>query len=309
MAISGTQTFNLEIVDIIEDAYERAGLKLESGYDFRTGRRAIDLLMLEWQNRNIDIWMVEELYWDAYNDGGPGSDKIEAEALWNLTNDVSEYQVRTGTVELLDVVIRTGDGAGTTAGTDKGKFSTDWSDTRLNRLSERAYATIQNKQTRASTGATPTSYYVKTHEILDVSVDGDGATVPQKMSIELYPSPGTGSGESGGADFNLIYWRTKRIADTGTPGSNTIEVPGQYLPALVSGLAYNVALKHGEVGGRIAALKTDYDEQIMLLGKKASVNNEGQTVVPVQQTPAPQQYPVVKGRDGGVRIVKSTGRR
>ena len=86
-------------------------------------------------------------------------------------------------------------------------------------------------------------------------------------------------------------------------------MPGQYLPALVSGLAYNVALKHGEVGGRIAALKTDYDEQIMLLGKKASVNNEGQTVVPVQQTPAPQQYPVVKGRDGGVRIVKSTGRR
>ena len=174
MAISGTQTFNLEIVDIIEDAYERAGLKLESGYDFRTGRRAIDLLMLEWQNRNIDIWMVEELYWDAYNDGGPGSDKIEAEALWNLTNSVSEYQVRTGTVELLDVVIRTGATAGTTAGTDKGKFSTAWSDTRLNRLSERAYATIQNKQTRASTGATPTSYYVKTHEILDVSVDGDG---------------------------------------------------------------------------------------------------------------------------------------
>ena len=96
---------------------------------------------------------------------------------------------------------------------------------------------------------------------------------------------------------------------TNTTGANTVEVPGQYLPALVAGLAYGVGMKHGEVGGRIAALKTDYDEQIMLLGKMASPNNEGHTVVPVQQQPAPQQYPMVRGRDGQVRISRSAGRR
>jgi len=310
MAISGTQTFNLEVVDLIEEAYERAGLKLESGYDYRTGKRSIDLLMLEWQNRNIDIWMVEEVIWDSFNDGGPGSDTDLDNTDYSLTDEVSQYEIRTGTVELLDVVIRTGVTKGETTGAppggNLGKYLTGWADTRLNRLSERVYATLSDKQSRLTLASdVPTSYYVKTHEILDI-----GAGTNQKMAIEIYPSPWDGTDDnSEGADYNLLYWRTKRIADTGNPGSNTVEVPGQYLPALVAGLAYGVGMKHGEVGGRIAALKTDYDEQIMLLGKMSSPNNEGHTVVPVQQQPAPQQYPMVRGRDGQVRISRSAGRR
>jgi len=295
MTISGTQTFNLEVSDLIEEGYERAGLKLESGYDYRTGKRSIDLLMLEWQNRNIDIWMVEELYWDNQTDGG-SSDPLT----YALANETSLYEIRTGTVELLDVVIRTG-----TVPT-AGKFGSGWSDSRLNKLPERSYATITDKQARLALPTdVPTSYYVKTHEILDI-----GSSTNQKMSIEIYPSPSDGlSGRSAGTDYNLVYWRTKRVADTGNPASNTVEVPGQFLPALVSGLAYNIGLKHGEVGARLGALKTDYDEQIMLLGTKASPNNQGETLAPIQQSAAPQQYPVVRGRDGRSRITRSAGKR
>ena len=60
MATSGTYTFNLDLSDILEEAYERAGLELRSGYDYRTARRSLDLMFLEWQNRGLNLWTVQE---------------------------------------------------------------------------------------------------------------------------------------------------------------------------------------------------------------------------------------------------------
>ena len=59
MATSGTPTFNLDLSDAMEEAFERAGLELRSGYDYKTARRSIDLLMLEWQNRGLNLWTVK----------------------------------------------------------------------------------------------------------------------------------------------------------------------------------------------------------------------------------------------------------
>ena len=58
MATSGTTSFTLDVSDIMEEAYERAGLELRSGYDYKTARRSLDLLMLEWQNRGLNLWTV-----------------------------------------------------------------------------------------------------------------------------------------------------------------------------------------------------------------------------------------------------------
>lgn len=60
MATSGTTGFTLDLSDIIEEAYERAGLELRSGYDYKTARRSLDLLMLEWQNRGLNLWTVRD---------------------------------------------------------------------------------------------------------------------------------------------------------------------------------------------------------------------------------------------------------
>ena len=60
MATSGTTSFTLDLSDIMEEAYERAGLELRDGYDYRTARRSIDLLMLEWQNRGLNLWTVRD---------------------------------------------------------------------------------------------------------------------------------------------------------------------------------------------------------------------------------------------------------
>ena len=59
MATSGTFAFNLDLGEAIEEAFERAGLELRSGYDYKTARRSIDLLMLEWQNRGLNLWTVK----------------------------------------------------------------------------------------------------------------------------------------------------------------------------------------------------------------------------------------------------------
>jgi len=60
MATSGTTGFTLDLSDIVEEAYERAGLELRSGYDYKTARRSLDLLMLEWQNRGLNLWTVRD---------------------------------------------------------------------------------------------------------------------------------------------------------------------------------------------------------------------------------------------------------
>ncbi len=59
MATSGTFTFNLDLSDAMEEAFERAGLELRSGYDYKTARRSLNLMMLEWQNRGLNLWSVE----------------------------------------------------------------------------------------------------------------------------------------------------------------------------------------------------------------------------------------------------------
>ena len=56
MATSGTYAFNLDLSDILEEAYEMAGLELRSGYDYRTARRSLDLMFLEWQNKGLNLW-------------------------------------------------------------------------------------------------------------------------------------------------------------------------------------------------------------------------------------------------------------
>ena len=60
MATSGTYAFTLDLGDIVEEAFERAGLVVRSGYDYRTARRSLDMLMLEWQNRGLNLWTIQE---------------------------------------------------------------------------------------------------------------------------------------------------------------------------------------------------------------------------------------------------------
>jgi hypothetical protein len=119
MATSGSTLFNLDVTEIAEEAWERAGREMRSGYDLRTARRSMNLMTIEWQNRGINMWTMEEGY-------------------INLVQGQAAYDLPADTIDLLEHVIRTGAGSVST--------QTDLS---ITRISVSTYATIPNKLQQA----------------------------------------------------------------------------------------------------------------------------------------------------------------
>lgn len=115
MATSGTAIFNLEFTEIAEEAWERAGREMRSGYDLRTARRSMNLLTIEWQNRGINMWTIEE-------------------GTINLNQGTASYNLPADTIDLLEHVVRTGAGNASTQ-----------SDLNISRISVSTYSTIPNK--------------------------------------------------------------------------------------------------------------------------------------------------------------------
>ena len=118
MATSGTTTFNMDFTEIAEEAWERAGREMRSGYDLRTARRSMNLLTIEWQNRGINMWTIDE-------------------GTISLVQGTSSYDLPADTIDLLEHVIRTG----------SGNVSTQ-SDLSISRISVSTYASIPNKLTQ-----------------------------------------------------------------------------------------------------------------------------------------------------------------
>jgi hypothetical protein len=115
MTTSNTTAFNLEFTEIAEEAWERAGREMRSGYDLRTARRSMNLMTIEWQNRGINMWTIEE-------------------GTINLLQGVSTYDLPSDTIDLLEHVIRTGAGNASTQ-----------SDLTISRISVSTYASIPAK--------------------------------------------------------------------------------------------------------------------------------------------------------------------
>ena len=116
MTTSGTSAFNLDLNDIIEEAFERCGVEVRTGYEHRTARRSLNLLTIEWANRGINLWTIEQ-----------GSiPLVQGQIVYTLPVD---------TIDLLDQVIRTQTGVNQT-------------DINISRISVSTYATIPNKNTQ-----------------------------------------------------------------------------------------------------------------------------------------------------------------
>ncbi len=118
MPTSGTTNFTMDFTEVAEEAFERAGREMRSGYDLRTARRSFNLLTIEWQNRGINLWTIE---------------KVELP----LLTGVSNYVLPADTIDLLEQVVRTGAGDAATQ-----------SDLNITRISVSTYATIPNKLTQ-----------------------------------------------------------------------------------------------------------------------------------------------------------------
>jgi len=185
-----------DLPDLFEEAFERAGLEMRSGYDLKTIRRSLNILTLEWQNRGINLFTIES-------------------GTLSLSAGTATYTMRTGT-------------------------GTSQLDTNVNRISVSTFAQKSNKNTQGK----PTQIFVQ--------------RLAGSTTVTLHPVPDT--------TYTLAFFRLKGIdsISTGITGTTTSLIPPRFVPCLVSGLAYYIAMKRPEVADRVGALKQEYEFQFEL---------------------------------------------
>ena len=297
MATTGTTSFNLDVNDLIEEAFERCGKELRSGYDFKTARRSLNLLTIEWANRGINLWTIEQ-----------GTIVMET--------GQATYPLPVDTIDLMDTVVRTNNG------------TSNQIDINISRISESTYMTLPNKlaqgrpiqvwinrqsgQENLSTalldgnisattttitltstsglasagfiniGSETISYpNINGNQLINCArgqngttaasqATGSAITVQNLPSINVWPTP-----NSPGDQYTFVYYRLRRIQDAGS-GVYVQDIPFRFIPCMVAGLAYQLSTKLPEMDmNRVPMLKADYEQQFQLAAdedrEKASI--------------------------------------
>jgi hypothetical protein len=300
---TGQTSFNLDLNNLVEDAFERCGQELRTGYELRTARRSLNLLTIEWANRGINLWTVE-----------PGQ--------INLNQGQIMYALPTDTIDLLDMVTRTGTGS-------------NQQDININRISESTYITIPNKNAtgrpiqvwinRQSGQENPTDLYTdgavtstattinltsivglaqfgfirldnETIQYGGLTTTTSGATTYYQLTgcirgvnnttaathttatrvfvqnlptVNVWPAPDQSN------FYQFVYYRLRRIQDAGT-GISVEDIPFRFIPCMVAGLAAYLSMKLPNVSpDRIQMLRADYEAAFQLAAdedrEKASV--------------------------------------
>jgi hypothetical protein len=197
-----------DLPEIFEEAFERAGLEMSTGYDLRTARRSLNMLLLEWQNRGLNLFTVDH-------------------GTLALTAGTATYTMPVDTIDLIEHQIRTGSG-------------TNQVDTNVQRLSVSQYAQQSNKNTQGK----PSQVYVERKA--------------GQVDVTLWPVP------DATVAYTLYYVRLKGIDGVASGLGTTAAVPPRFLPCLVTGLAYYIAMKKPESAARVAPLKQEYEFQFEL---------------------------------------------
>jgi hypothetical protein len=218
MTTSGTANLTLDIQELAEEAFERAGMDLRTGFQMRTARRSLNIMSMEWANRGLNLWTIDQ-------------------QTQVLTPGTATYTLPSDTIDMIEQIVRI----------TSGGQNTDYN---LERISVSTYAQIPNKATQGR----PVQVYVQ-------RIGGgsaQGGTTAQLSQYTLWPVPEQA--------YSVLYWRLRRMQDTGASASNTMDVPFRFVPALVAGLAYYMALKSpkAEIRANIPSLKQMYDEQFQL---------------------------------------------
>jgi hypothetical protein len=292
MSTTGTTSFNLDMNDLIEEAFERCGLEVRSGYDFRTARRSLNLLTIEWANRGINLWTVEQ-----------------GQIVMNTQQAL--YALPVDTIDILDASTRTNNGS-----------QSNQIDINLSRISEPTYMTIPNKNTTgrpvqmwvnrqsggvanipqttlvggidaddttitlASAANLPTQGFVNIgnetiayqnivgNQIINAWRGQNGTTAAAHLTgvsvfnnqlpcINVWPTP-----NPPGDQYTLVYYRMRRVQDAGS-GVRTQDIPFRFIPCMVAGLAYHLSVKiPGVDPGRMPMLKAEYEQQFMLASEE-----------------------------------------
>ena len=276
MAISGSANFDLDVGELIEEAFERCGLEARTGYDAVTARRSLNLMLADWANRGINLWTVRQFSQTLAQLSSTSA--VETYPIGTITATVGD----SGSLSVGETI--TGSSSSITA-----KIITKPSSTTLTLTVPSGAFTAGETITGSSSSATTTisadpslDDVQNTIDILDMVVRRSGSdisinrisrsdylAIPDKddqgrpseffvdrlitPTVTIWPVPENSTD-------TLIYYRLVRIDDADA-SVNTMEVPFRFLPSLVSGLAYCIAMKRAPT--RMADLKISYEEDFI----------------------------------------------
>ena len=204
---SGTHTFDktFSIDQIIEEAFERLGIQNVTGYQLKSSRRSLNIMLQEWGNRGIHYWEIAETNIDLiegqseykfFRSSDDGTSAVSTPANIYGMSDVLEAQLRSN------------------------RTQTTQSDSPMTKVDRSTYAGFSNKLSKG----TPNQYWVE--RFID------------KVRIHIYPTP-----DSTNASKDMHFYFIKRIQDVGDY-TNATDVPFRFVPCMVSGLAYYLAQKY-----------------------------------------------------------------
>jgi len=273
MATSGSYDFNLNMAEVTEEAFERCGLELRTGYDAATARRSLNILFAEWANRGLNLWTVEEI--------------TQSLARLSSSSSVDTYPIGTITLTVgasgaftVGEVI-TG-AAGATANIITLSSATTMTITVPSGTFVATEALVGSSSSAATTVTSAPSLVdvQSTVDVLEVTIRRSGSDLgitrigrsdyagisnkttqgrPSQFYVnrQITPTITLWAVPENSTD-QLIYYRVKRIQDT-DEGVNDADVPFRFLPCLTAGLAYYLSVK--KAPDRIALLKDIYEEE------------------------------------------------
>ena len=283
MSTTGTTAFNLDVNDLIEEAFERCGRELRTGYDFKTARRSLNLLTIEWANKGINLWTVEQ-------------------GVIPMATGQAMYPLPVDTIDLMDQVIRTNNGV-----------QSNQIDINISRIAEPTYMSLPNKLaqgrpiqvyinrqsgqenistalldgnvssttttiTLTSTSGITSSGFIKIdnetisypnvngNQLINCArgqngttaaahTTGSAITIQNLPCINVWPTP-----NSPGDQYLFVYYRLRRIQDAGS-GVYVQDIPFRFIPCMVAGLAFHLSMKLPDVDpNRVTGLKMIYEE-------------------------------------------------
>ena len=290
MATTGSTAFNLDVNDLIEEAFERCGKELRTGYDFKTARRSLNLLTIEWANRGINLWTVEQ-------------------GVIPMVTGQAMYPYPADTIDLMDMVIRQNNG------------TSNQIDINISRIAEPTYMSLPNKLAQGrpiqvyinrqsgqenlsgallsanisstattidltSTSGLTSSGFIKIdsetisypningNQLINCARGQNGTTaaahtanatvtVQNLPCFNVWPTP-----NAPGSQYTFVYYRLRRIQDSGS-GIYVQDIPFRFIPCMVAGLAYQLSTKLPDVDmNRIPMLKMDYEQQFQLAAEE-----------------------------------------
>ena len=287
MSTSGVTTFNLDMGDLIEEAFERCGTQVRTGYEFRTARRSINMMTIEWANRGINLWTIEQ-----------GQIPV------NINAGQISYPIPVDTIDFYDQVTRTGTGQNqvdinlTRVSADdyltiptknaQGRPIQVWIDRQSGNVDATATTTLAAPASSTDTTLTVVSaanlrtqgyINIDNETILYQNVSGNqllncyraqnNTTAASHLSganviVNYLPNINIWPTGVPGQQFTIVYWRMRRLQDAGT-GVTTQDIPFRWIPCMAAGLAFYISQKIvGMDLSRVPFLKAEYEEQFKL---------------------------------------------